>query len=128
MKRCAREAQSRTDVSAQRSAYQWCPEPVYQSDPEPREHPRLRPPVLHRRARLLDFDSAGSSLTRRGGVYGSAVPAACGSGCASANAAYYILRDGTIYTDLGGDYVERRSKTQIAQRLVKRLESLGLTV
>lgn len=43
-------------------------------------------------------------------------------------AAYYILKDGTTYADLGGDYFERRSKTQIARRLVKRLESLGLTV
>jgi hypothetical protein len=51
-------------VSAQRSVYQWCLEPEYQSDPEPREHPRLLPPVADRRARFLDFDHAGSSLTR----------------------------------------------------------------
>jgi len=43
-------------------------------------------------------------------------------------AAYYILQNETTYAELGGDYFERRDKTQIARRLVKRLESLGLTV
>ena len=43
-------------------------------------------------------------------------------------AAYRILKNKTTYTELGPDYFERRSKTQITRRLVKRLESLGLTV
>jgi transposase len=43
-------------------------------------------------------------------------------------AAYYILKNETVYADLGGDYFERRSKAQITRRLVKRLESLGLSV
>ena len=43
-------------------------------------------------------------------------------------AAYYILKDGTTYADLGADYFDRRSKTQMTRRLVKRLEALGLTV
>jgi transposase len=43
-------------------------------------------------------------------------------------AAYHILKNETTYTDLGPDYFERRSKAQITRRLVKRLESLGLTV
>jgi len=43
-------------------------------------------------------------------------------------AAYYILKNETTYAELGADYFERRNKTQVARRLVKRLESLGLTV
>ena len=43
-------------------------------------------------------------------------------------AAYYILKDHVTYIELGADYFERRSKAQITRRLVKRLESLGLTV
>ena len=43
-------------------------------------------------------------------------------------AAYYILKDDVTYKELGDDYFERRSKTQITRHLVKRLESLGHTV
>ena len=43
-------------------------------------------------------------------------------------AAYYILKNETTYAELGADYFERRNKTHVARRLVKRLESLGLTV
>jgi transposase len=43
-------------------------------------------------------------------------------------AAYYILKDGTTYRELGPDYFEHRSKTQITRRLIQRLESLGLAV
>jgi transposase len=43
-------------------------------------------------------------------------------------AAYYILKRETTYAELGADYFEQRSKAQITRRLVKRLESLGLTV
>jgi transposase len=43
-------------------------------------------------------------------------------------AAYYILKDDVTYRELGADYFERRGKTQITRRLVKRLESLGHTV
>ena len=41
--------------------------------------------------------------------------------------AIHIAGDVT-YKELGADYFERRSKTQITRRLVKRLESLGHTV
>jgi hypothetical protein len=62
MKRARRKVEH---VSAPRSVLAMVPlEPEYQSDPEPREHPRLLPPVADRRARFLDFDHAGSSLTR----------------------------------------------------------------
>ncbi len=43
-------------------------------------------------------------------------------------AAYHILKRETTYAELGADYFERRSKVQITRRLVKRLESFGLTV
>jgi transposase len=41
---------------------------------------------------------------------------------------YHMQRTGTDYTDLGGDYFERRDKDRITSRLVRRLESLGLKV
>jgi hypothetical protein len=43
-------------------------------------------------------------------------------------AAYYILRDGVAYRDLGGDCFTRRDKVQIAQRLARRLQDLGYDV
>jgi transposase len=43
-------------------------------------------------------------------------------------AAYYILANGTTYAEPGSDYFDRRSKAQLARRLIKRLEGLGVTV
>ncbi|MBN1681144.1 MAG: IS110 family transposase [Anaerolineae bacterium] len=42
--------------------------------------------------------------------------------------AYHMLRDGTDYVDLGGDYFDKRNEDQVQRRLVKRLEGLGLKV
>jgi transposase len=42
--------------------------------------------------------------------------------------AYHMLRDGTEYVDLGGDYFDKRNEDQVQRRLVKRLEGLGLKV
>lgn len=42
--------------------------------------------------------------------------------------AYRMLRDGTAYRDLGGDYFDKRNKAQLQRHLVKRLEGLGLQV
>jgi transposase len=42
--------------------------------------------------------------------------------------AYHMLKRGTIYTDLGSDYFERRNEQQIKRQLVKRLENLGYKV
>jgi transposase len=39
--------------------------------------------------------------------------------------AYHLLRDGTEYIELGGDYFEKRNKQQLERQLVKRLEQLG---
>lgn len=42
--------------------------------------------------------------------------------------AYHMVRNGTEYRDLGGDYFDRRNRTQLQRNLVKRLEGLGLQV
>lgn len=43
-------------------------------------------------------------------------------------AAYHMLKDGTLYDDLGADHFDRRAKTAQTKRLVTRLESLGYAV
>lgn len=43
-------------------------------------------------------------------------------------AAYFILRDGVEYHDLGGRYFDDRDKQQMTARLVRRLKDLGVTV
>ncbi|MBI2161125.1 MAG: IS110 family transposase [Candidatus Rokubacteria bacterium] len=43
-------------------------------------------------------------------------------------AAYYMLRDGTDYRDLGADHFDRREKAKLARRLITRLHDLGFTV
>jgi transposase len=42
--------------------------------------------------------------------------------------AYHIIERGTVYTDLGGDYFDRRNQQYTQRRLVKRLEQLGYKV
>lgn len=42
--------------------------------------------------------------------------------------AYHLLRDGTQYRDLGGDYFDRRNEQHVQRSLIKRLERLGLKV
>lgn len=42
--------------------------------------------------------------------------------------AYHILKDGTVYNDLGPNYFDQRSKEATTRRAVKRLEGLGYTV
>jgi transposase len=43
-------------------------------------------------------------------------------------AAYHMLREGVDYRDLGADYFDRRDRAKLAQRLIRRLEDLGLQV
>lgn len=43
-------------------------------------------------------------------------------------AAYYILRDGVPYKDLGSGHLDNIDRDRVAKRLVKRLTDLGLTV
>lgn len=42
--------------------------------------------------------------------------------------AYHMLRRGTAYLDLGGDYFDKRNEQQLQRSLLKRLERLGLKV
>jgi len=41
---------------------------------------------------------------------------------------YYILRDGTCYSDLGADYFDRLNPEGLRRRLTRRLEGLGFKV
>jgi transposase len=41
---------------------------------------------------------------------------------------YHLLRDGTVYQDLGPAYFDQRDQAALERRLVKRLEALGHTV
>lgn len=43
-------------------------------------------------------------------------------------AAYYMLRDGVEYQDLGPDHFDRRDKSKVITRLVRRLHDLGCEV
>lgn len=43
-------------------------------------------------------------------------------------AAYFILRDGVDYRDLGPSHFDRHDKTKTLNRLVRRLKDLGYTV
>jgi transposase len=43
-------------------------------------------------------------------------------------AAYHMLKDGTLYHDLGPDHFDRRAKTVQTRRLLTRLKSLGYAV
>jgi transposase len=42
--------------------------------------------------------------------------------------AYYLLRDGTEYRELGGNYYDERQRQAVKRRLVSRLEALGCKV
>jgi hypothetical protein len=42
--------------------------------------------------------------------------------------AYYIMRDGVTYHELGADYFTARSKDRAVRRHVKQLEALGFHV
>jgi len=43
-------------------------------------------------------------------------------------ATYHMLQHGVDYRDLGADHFDRRDKTKIANRLIRRLHDLGLNV
>jgi transposase len=54
--------------------------------------------------------------------------AICAVAASILTAVYHMLKDGTLYRDLGADHFHRRSKTTQTQRLVRRLEHLGYAV
>ncbi len=41
--------------------------------------------------------------------------------------AYYIIRDGSVYHELGGDHYDRRNPERTARRLTQRLERMGIS-
>lgn len=43
-------------------------------------------------------------------------------------AAFHMLRDGTLYQDLGGDHFDKTAKAKVTKRLVQRLAELGYEV
>ena len=43
-------------------------------------------------------------------------------------AAYFMLRDGVEYHDLGGRYFAERDKQQLTKSLLRRLRELGVVV
>jgi transposase len=54
--------------------------------------------------------------------------AICAVAASILTAVYHMLKNGTLYQDLGAEHFIRRSKTTQTQRLVKRLEHLGYAV
>jgi transposase len=54
--------------------------------------------------------------------------AICAVAASILTAVYHMLKDGTLYQDLGPDHFARRFKVTHTQRLVKRLEHLGYQV
>jgi transposase len=43
-------------------------------------------------------------------------------------AAYYMMRDGTVFQDLGADHFDRHDHTKTVERLARRLQHLGYEV
>lgn len=54
--------------------------------------------------------------------------AICAVAASILTAAYHMLKDGTVYQDLGHDYFDKRSKDTQTKRLVRRLANLGYDV
>jgi transposase len=54
--------------------------------------------------------------------------AVCAVAASILTAAYHMLKDGTVYEDLGPDHFNRRSKSTLKQRLVDRLQHMGYVV
>jgi transposase len=54
--------------------------------------------------------------------------AACAVAASILTTAYHMLRNGTLYQDIGADHFHRNDKAAQTNRLVKRLRNLGYTV
>ena len=53
--------------------------------------------------------------------------AVCAVAASILTAAYHMLRDGTVYADLGPDHFQRRAPEQRAKALVRQIERLGFS-
>jgi transposase len=54
--------------------------------------------------------------------------AICAVAASILTAVYHMLKNGTLYQDLGADHFARRSTTTDTHRLLKRLEQMGYAV
>jgi hypothetical protein len=54
--------------------------------------------------------------------------AVCAVAASILTAAYHMLKNGTIYQDLGANYFDNRAKGKQVLRLVNRLQNLGFEV
>jgi hypothetical protein len=68
-----------------------------------------------------------------GFVTGAGVPVECSRSPAATDTfrqatSYRLPRDGTTFTDFGGDFFDRRDQDAVKPRLVARLEALGNNV
>jgi transposase len=77
-----------------------------------------------RRAKKSYLRAQFNRLATRRGVKKAVVAVAA----SILTSAYFILRDGVAYRELGPDYLDRRDPRSIARRLVKRIEALGFSV
>jgi transposase len=77
-----------------------------------------------RRAKKSYLRAQFNRLAARRGVKKAVVAVAA----SILTSAYFILRDGVAYRDLGPDYLERRDPGKLARRLAKRIEALGFSV
>jgi transposase len=77
-----------------------------------------------RRAKKSYLRAQFNRLATRRGVKKAVVAVAA----SILTSAYFILRDGVAYRDLGPDYLERRDPGKLARRLAKRIEALGFSV
>lgn len=77
-----------------------------------------------RRAKTSYLRAQFNRLAARRGVKKAVVAVAA----SILTSAYFILRDGVPYRDLGADYWDRRDPGKLARRLAQRIEALGFSV
>ena len=77
-----------------------------------------------RRAKRSYLHAQFNRLAARRGVKKAVVAVAA----SILTSAYFLLRDGVTYRDLGADYLDRRDPGKLARRLAKRIEALGFSV
>ena len=53
--------------------------------------------------------------------------AVCAAAASMLTAIWHMLRDGTVYQDLGANHFHRRSPERQAQRLARQIANLGFT-
>lgn len=71
------------------------------------------------------YQSLYGSVKRQSGSANKAVVAVA---AAMLTSAYYMLKRGEPYRELGADYRDQRDKTRTAQRLIRRVQALGFDV